>query len=32
MKLSGDSIVDTVIDDANVKFGVEMDMEQGSNN
>lgn len=30
MKLSGDSIVDTVIDYANVKFGVEMDMEQVS--
>ena len=30
MKLTGDSIVDTVIDYANVKFGVEMDMEQVS--
>jgi hypothetical protein len=31
MKLSGDSIVDTVIDYANVKFGVEMEVEQISN-
>ena len=30
MNPPGDSIVDTVIDYANVKFGVEMDMEQVS--